>query len=333
MKKFLIRVLSFVGIPILILAVVYLVTDPFKTLKPFSFQYFDPTNRDYLTSEVFLRNDSVYHYNAFVFGSSRCNWINTWHWKHYLPSDIRQFMFQAWGETLTGIEQKIDYLDRNGNAIDYALVVLDIPKTFSEVQLSHKAMYIKHYKFSGQSKWGYQACLFFGFVQKPSKWIESIQQYCNNKTETFLCDTVTNDWDSEYRFADWTIQPPKDSLWGWSEKNRKVFLKQIEGVSEADLQVSEPLITGGFQKQLRHIKAVFDKHHTDYRIVISPAYCYTHPSISPHDLDILKEIFGSDRVYDYSEKSELTSDCYNFTDADHFGLSVGWQIIEEIYNK
>ena len=103
MKKFLIRIISFVGIPIVVVLIVYLITDPFKTLRPFSFQYFDGTNRDYLSSELFLRNDSIYHYNSFIFGSSRCCGFNTYHWKHYLPIGARQYLFQAWGETLTGI--------------------------------------------------------------------------------------------------------------------------------------------------------------------------------------------------------------------------------------
>ena len=77
MKRFLIKILLFVCIPILVLVAVYLITDPFKTLHPFSFQCFDDTNRDYFSSELFLRNNPVYHYNSFIFGSSRCCGFNT----------------------------------------------------------------------------------------------------------------------------------------------------------------------------------------------------------------------------------------------------------------
>ena len=333
MKKFLIRIISFVGIPIVVVLIVYLITDPFKTLRPFSFQYFDGTNRDYLSSELFLRNDSIYHYNSFIFGSSRCCGFNTYHWKHYLPIGARQYLFQAWGETLTGIEQKIDYLDKNGNSIDNALVLLDIPSTFNKVQLPKKVLSIKDYKFSGQSKLGFQSCLFWGFVQKPSKWFISIKQYLKPVPMEIFVDTVTNDWGSGNRYADISVQPQKDSLNSCTAKSKAVFLKQIEGKSDVDLRESRPLITQTFLNQLKHIKAVFDKHRTDYRIVISPAYCYTHPRINAEDLRILQEVFGKDKVFDYSGKNEITTDCYNFSDPNHFGLSVGWQIIEEIYNK
>ena len=51
-----------------------------------------------------------------------------------------------------------------------------------------------------------------------------------------------------------------------------------------DLKKSEPLLTESFLHQLEHIKAVFDKHNTNYFIVISPAYCYTNPEINDNDL-------------------------------------------------
>lgn len=333
MKRFLIRIVSFVCLPIIVLLVVYLVTDPFKTLRPFSLQYFDETNRDYLSSELFLRNDPQYHYNAFIFGSSRCCGFNTYHWKHYLPGDARPYMFQAWSESLTGIEQKINYIDKNGNDIAHAIVMLDIPGSFSEEQLSKKVLSIKHYQFSGQSKLAFQAILFSGFMLKPSKWISSITESFRPAQMVFPTDTVSNDWGRENRYADIAVQPQKDCLSDCSAISKASFLKQIENLSDADLQVNEPLIDKTFQHQLMHIKEVFDRHHTDYRIVISPAYCYTHPAINPNDLSLLREIFGNDRVFDYSGKNEITVDYNNFSDPDHFGPCVGWQIIKDMYNK
>lgn len=333
MKRFLIRIVSFVCLPIIVLLVVYLVTDPFKTLRPFSLQYFDETNRDYLSSELFLRNDPQYHYNAFIFGSSRCYAFNTYHWKHYLSDNARQYLFQAWSESLTGIEQKINYIDKNGNDIDHAIVMLDIPGSFSDEQLPKEVLLIKNYKFSGQSKLAYQACLFYGFAQKPSKWIYSIKEFFCPRESVFPADTISNDWYVVDLKADIMIQPQKDSLANLSTTTKSVFMKQIEHISDADLQISEPLINDDFLRQLIHIKDVFEKHHTDYRIVVSPAYCYTHPAINPKDLELLWEIFGSDRVFDYSGKNEFTADYNNFSDPGHFGPCVGWQIIEDMYNK
>ena len=333
MKRFLMRILTVTTIPIILVAAIYLVTDPFKMLRPFSLQYFDATNRDYISSELFVHNDPIYHYNSFIFGSSQCGGYNTYHWKHYLPEGSRQFMFQAWSESLTGIEQKIDYIDKNGNEINNAIIMFDIPGSFSREQLPKKVLSIKHYKFSGQSKPAFHSCLFYGFVQKPSKWISAIKQFFKPEIQSFPADTVSNDWVKGNRYADISVQPKKDSLSDCSATTRAVFFKQIEHVTDDDLQESNPLVTKELQNQLVHIKSIFDKHHTDYRIVISPTYCYTHPKINAEDLIILQQIFGKARVYDYSGKNEITTDCYNYADPNHFGLSVGWQIIEDLYNK
>jgi hypothetical protein len=242
-------------------------------------------------------------------------------------------MFQAWGETLTGIEQKIDYIDNNGNEINNALVLFDIPGTFAKEQLPKSVVKIKHYKFSGQSKLAYQSNLFYQFSQKPSKWISSIIQHRKPIMKEFPVDTISNDWGTNLRLIDISRQPQKDSLSNCTSKSKTVFLKEIEHKTDDDIQESEPLITEDLYKQLMHIKNVFDKHQTDYRIVVSPAYCYTHPSINTEDLAILQDIFGKDKVFNYSGKNDMTTDCYNFSDPNHFGLSVGWQIIEDIYNK
>lgn len=332
MKRFLLRVLFFIGIPTLILLAIYFITDPFKMVRPFNLHYFDDTNRDYLSTELFLRNDPVYNYNSFIFGSSRCCGFNTYHWQHYLPDGSRQFMFQAWSETLTGIEQKIDYIDKSGNEIKNVLLVVDIPGTFAKEQLPKKVLSIKHYKFSGQSKFCFQSCLFGGFIQKPSKWISSIKQYIWPTQKTFPADILTNDWETSNRYADFSIQPKKDSLMNCSSRVRTSFLKEIKDKTDDDIIESVPLITPLFEKQLKHINGVFRKHHTDCRVVISPAYCYTHPTINKDDLKLLQDIFGKEKVFDYTGKSEITTDCYNFSDPNHFGLSVGWQIIEDIYN-
>lgn len=331
MKRFLIRIISFVCIPTIVLVIIYVITDPFKTLHPFSFQYFDDTNRDYLSSELFLRNNPVYHYNSFIFGSSRCCGFNTYHWKHYLSPDARQFLFQAWSETLSGIEQKIDYLDKNGNNIDNVIIMFDVPGAFSKNQLPKEVLSIKHYRFSGQSRAAFQVCLFGGFAQKPSKWISSIKQYFNHSVVEFPADTISNDWVTDNRNTDFSIQPQKDSLRFCSARTRTVFLNEIKGKSDADLNESKPLIVGTFLSQLNHIKDVFDKHCTNYRIVISPAYCYNHPRINAIDLKILQDIFGKEKVFDYSGKNDITTDYNNFSDPNHFGQSVGWQIIENIY--
>lgn len=333
MKKFLVTTLLFIFIPVTILLGVYFLTDPFKTLKPFSLQYFDDTNRDYLSTELFLKNYPIYQYDSYIFGSSRGCGINTYHWLKYLPKESRQFMFQAWSETLTGTEQKISYIEKIGGEIKNVIILVDIPGTFSDKQLPTEALSIKDYKFSSQPKIAYQATLFWNFLQKPSFWYSSVKGKIKNSKPYIGFDTISNDWYDTNSSADINIQPLKDSLSNCSETSRNVFLREIATKTDADLKESPILINDTFKEQLLHINSIFTKHGTDYRIIVTPAYCYTHPAINKQDLKTLQDVFGEQYVFDYSGKNELTKDCFNFSDPNHFGLSVGWQIIEDIYNN
>ena len=144
-------------------------------------------------------------------------------------------------------------------------------------------------------------------------------------------DTITNDWESDNRF-NYTELPMQDCLKSCTEMTRRTFLSKWEH-SYGQVVVSEALITDEFEYQLRHIKEVLDANHTDYHIIITPAPCITNPAINPDDLELMKRIFGTERVHNYSGKNEMTEDYNNFSDPSHLGLRVGYMMIEDIYKK
>ena len=330
MHRFLKRILLFVLMPLLLLAGLYFLTDPYKTLKPFSLDYFDDANRDYMSSELFLMNYRTYKYDSYVFGSSRGCGINTYHWAKYLPEGSKQFLFQAWGETITGIDQKISFLDEQGYEINNALILIDIPGSFAKKQEPTEAISIKDPNISHRPKWLFQSILFYDFVQKPSQWFKALRGLISPEPSSIEFDTITNDWDAENKFRVLSAPPVKDSLRGMSANARLAFLKSIESIDT--VVESEPLINESTIKSLSHIKEVFVNKHTKYKIIVTPGYCYSFPQISSVDVSTLKFIFGPENVYDYSGENEWTLDYNNFVDPNHFGLFVGWHIIEDIYN-
>lgn len=330
MKRFVKIVITFIAFPIVLLAILYLITDPFKTLNPFSLQYFDTRNRDYLSSELFLANYPQQQYNSFIFGSSRACGINSYHWKHYLPKNSNQFVFQSWAETLTGIEQKIDYIDSHNIPINNALILFDIPGSFAKRQEPIEAIKMKDYHISGKSFFHYQLFSFYNFAQKPSIWIQTIKER-NITHREIPFDTISNDWSKLCRTLSYEQPPEKDSLNSCSRISKETFLQSIKG--KAEVETSEEVINATMKNKLLHIKQLLDKNSTDYYIIITPAFCYSHSQINPSDLSILQKIFGKDRVFNYSGKNNLTSDYNNYSDPNHFGLFVGWHIIEDIYNK
>lgn len=330
MKRFLKCIVLFFGAPLVVLLGLYLWTDPFKCLHQFDINNVDNTNREYLSTELFLRNEKSQHYNSFIFSSSRGCGMNTYRWKNYLSPDAHPFIFQAWSETLTGIEMKMSYLDEHQVPLDHVLIMLDIPGAFKKEQLSCEAMTMKHFLFTGKSRISYNAAQYFNFIQKPSLWWSSIKKRVVGSKEFCHSDTITNDWNKDNKYSCTGI-PEQDSLRDCSEMSRQTFFAKIAHRKNEGIAVSEPLISKSFEDQLRHIKTILDGNKSDYYVILSPAYCYMNPAVNPEDLEKLKVVFGEDRVYDFTGKNEMTDDYNNFTDPNHFGQRVGWMILETLY--
>lgn len=327
MKNFIITIIFFLGIPILIALSIYLWTDPFRCLHTFDINNTDATNREYLSTELYLHNKDSIHYDSFIFASSRGGGLNTYQWKQYLGEDAQPFLFQAWSETLTGEFLKLKFLDENGVQIKNAILMFDIPGTFKSEQLSHKALDMKHYIFTSGNRFMYNAFQFVNFLQKPSSWIKSIQK--RDIKAPYCADKITNDWDIKNRY-DYRLLPLQDSLKSCTTTTRNSLYARIKGKTIEDVTVSSPLIDKKMMTLLMNIKSILDRHQTNYAIVISPAICYTNPSINPDDLMTLKQIFGDNRIYNYSGINNLTIDVNNFSDPGHFGRRVGFLIIKDV---
>lgn len=330
MKRFIFTIVCILGIPSLVALGIYLWTDPFRCLHTFDIENTDATNREYLSTELYLRNRDSIQYNSFIFASSRGGGFNTYQWKQYLGEDAQPFLFQGWSETLTGEYLKIKYLDESGARIKNTILMLDIPGSFWEPQLSHKALDMKHFMFTGGTRFTYNAYQFFNFLQKPSNWITSIKR--RNNKEPYYADRISNDWDAN-NCNDYKELPAQDSLKSCTMTTRNSFYARINGKTLEDVKTSSPIIDKSKKQILKEIKAIFDKQQTNYAIVISPGICYTSFSINPTDLQILKLIFGNDNVYNYAGINEFTTDANNFSDPGHFGRRVGFLIIQDIYEK
>ena len=333
MDRFLKQITLLLLVPLLLLATVYFVTDPYKTLRPFSLTYFDTTNRDYLSSELFIYNYPEHHYNSYIFSSSRGCGINTYQWLTYLPEGSSQFLFQAWGETITGIDQKITYIEEHHYPLDNVLILVDIPKTFSHPQRPHIAMAIKDPRFSHQPEWSFQAILFYNFVQKPSEWKRAVRNKVKSIRPAITFDPVSNDWEKENKDLDLNGPTKKERLRNMSQKAQEVFLRDYVYNPYATIPVSESVIDDSMLEIMNHIKGVFDRNRTDYKIVVNPGYGYQYPEITDEDLLALQTVFGEENVFDFSRRKEITLDYENFADPNHFGLNVGWQILKEVYHS
>lgn len=330
MRKFIISILCFLAFPIIMLAALYLITDPFRCIHTFDMGNVDGTNREYLSTELYLHNQDSIHYDSFIFASSRGCGINVYQWNQYLDSCSQPFLFQAWAETLTGEYLKLKFLDQSGVKVRNALVLLDIPSSFSKEQLSHEALSMKHFVFTGGNRLTYNLWQFYNYVQKPSSWISSIRQI--NVRKPYSSDPVTNDWDAAAKYT-FNVLLPQDSLSGCSETTRRTFYAQAVSFDTASCMISAPLINEYYEQILLEMKTIFDAHSTNYHIVLSPAICYTNPAINSDDLSLLQSIFGENKVYDYTGVNPYTIDPNDYSDPNHFGRRIGYLILTDIYEK
>lgn len=319
MKTFIFNFLLFFSIPIVLLICIYLVSDPFKTLKKFTLKEFSIVNREYLSTELFFKNRNQQNYNSFIFGSSRGCGINTYKWKSFLPEGSNQFLFQAWGETITGIYQKINYLEKSNIPIINSIILLDIPSSFSDIQEPKTALGIKHYMLSGHTEFYYQCLLFYAFI-KPSEVLQSTKNIFIKPNCDISFDSISNDWYSANK-VDYFRMPFQDSTLNKSRFKERQTLEKY----------SKRIINPEFERVLNKILCLLKKNKTKYKIVITPDYNQLH--VNRADLLLLEKIFGVQNVYNYSGKNEITEDKYNFMDIGHFDRIVGWKILEDIYNN
>lgn len=319
MKRFIIRTSIFIGVPLLFVLVIYILADPFKTNFAFDLSNVNTVNREYLSTELYLKNEKTLKYDSFIFGSSRGCGINTYKWKSHLPKASKQFLFQAWGETITGIFQKIVFLDKRNVNINNAIILIDIPTSFSKIQEPTTAIELKHYELSGRSKLHFHTTLFVEFL-KPSEIVKSFKELFEKPENKVNFDTISNDWNKSSRY-NWSEMPDQDST-----LNKMRFGKRPKTEKQ-----SRKLIHSEFEALLNQIAQIFEEHNTKFKIIITPAY--SQLAINKDDLALLQRIFSKKNVFDYSGQNLLTEDKYNFSDINHFDEIVGWKMLEEIYGK
>lgn len=312
------------GIPFVIIFALYWLTDPFRINKKFTLEDAPTVNREYISTELFLLQNSKYKYNSFVFSSSRGCRVNTYVWKKLLEETttqkdtVSQFLFQSWAENIYGIEQKINFLDKNNIAIDNALLLIDYDCSFITSN-NDKAFHKRHYLLANKSKFSYRINFFLAYLSKPSKIVSSITNVFQKSAPVF--DTISNDWLAANRHN--TAERPEQDF----SLNKSKF-SIIRSTNES---FAAQAITPEYENVLRQIKKILDKHHTNYKLFVTPTYNQIH--INQQDFQLLQEIFGKENVSNFSGKNAITEDKYNFSDVAHFDLVVGWDILHKIYKN
>lgn len=329
--KTLFRFLLIGLVPLIILTIGYLYFDPFKVVrsyKDYSNSYVIP-NRDFISTEMFFNNKDRYHYNSFIFGSSRTLAFRPGSWKKHLSPDAIPYMFDASGESIYGIYIKLRLLDSLNIPIRNALIIICRDASFEHDANHAGHLFIKAPRASGESKldfqWQfYKAYMSPGFLYSfyyytfSGKYKPHMKGYIEDRKIIF--DTVTNEIYMPGQEEEITQTPAE-----YYTKRASLFYER-NGVKADSLQ----RIQGNHVYILKEIKRILEKNKTNYRVVLSPLY--DQVSFNAADISILTSLFG-DNIYNFSGPNSFTELKTNYYETSHFRPHVGDSIMNIIYRQ
>ena len=121
-----------------------------------------------------------------------------------------------------------------------------------------------------------------------------------------------------------TKEIKEDSLGYYNKMKQQGVFYQRPKASALILKVTNKEIA-----LLNKIQSLFAKHHTNYKIVISPLY--DQIPIEEEQLQLLYSIFGKKNIFDFSGKNNLTEPISNYFESSHYKPNVAKIILDSIY--
>lgn len=329
MKKLLLKSL-FLLTPFLVLLGYFVWEDPMKIIHNTS----DPVSpgvlmNDRLFQARFLEATAQKNpetYNAFIFGSSRSRAFKTHAWKKQLPEDARPFHMGVNDESLYGVERKLHFLDSLGFDPKYVLIQLD-HRLLSLLKNNEAHIFRDYYAVTGETAASFYQRFFIAFLN-PS----FLKNYWKYKRTGDVGESGNFLWDPGFEYdqktgdidyARYDREIAKDSV--------KFYTDNASTFYERTPSVSGKLTNADARTLLVRIKQLLDKHKTEFRIIVSPNYDMVQ--LHPEDLLYLKQLFGSENVFDFSGNNSITEKKGNYYEHKHFKPYIANQLMRDTYAR
>jgi hypothetical protein len=334
LKSLAIKCLLFTS-PVIVLIAIVVSADPFRIYRDYVDYYknnFVSLNREFVCLKLYERSRKAIRYNSFIFGSSRSLAFKVKNWELLLkPSNSKGFHFDGSGEGIYGIYNKIRYIDETGGELKSALIILDQDSlTLTKNRKGH--LFISPPKLSKESKFdfynaftrpllnlrfiiGYVDYSIFGIHRK---YMEDLFISPENYD---VCDNLTGDVHFRHELI---ISEDKEGYYK-NLINKGIFYDRSRHIHD-----KKP-VTRAEKELLVKMKEIFDKHRTDYRIVVSPLY--DQIPLGGDHVRLLNEIFGSGSLYNHSGINALTESIYNYYEDSHYRPNVANEIMDGIYAR
>lgn len=339
MRRFLSKSFRFflIGlIPFIIICILYVVLDPFKVVHHYN-AYVETgstgmvtMNKDYVSTQTFINNNSKEHYNSFILGNSRSMFYQVADWKKHLAPDASCYHFDASGETLWAINKKLEYIDKTGNKIDNLLLVVDNSVLMEDKPKSGHLFVISPKLVNDSNIVDFHMTFFKAFLT-PKFLYAFLDFKVSNRVKPYmrkeyLLDDRQRNYDAktnEERFEYFENQMAKGEY--YTPKRMEAFFQR-----DTTVQKFSPECLHDSQKSiLANMQAILIKHNTRLRLVISPAY--DQIKLNANDLVYLKNLFGENNVFDFSGINQFTGNYQNYYEASHYRPHVARQLMEMMY--
>ena len=297
-KKFLLRLLI-AALPLLLLVGIYVVRDPFHVVHPIvNTQHGDSViagnNAGVIAVETYLAHNGQLHFDSFIFGSSMSQNYKAAYWKPYIDPNASILHFDASGESLDGIINKMRFLNNHGSTIKNALIIIE-EEMLRRAPHENEILYVQHPATSGVDRWFHFHTMFFNAFRN----IKLVGDVLSGKNDE-ISDNVIKNGDVPNR-----IEPINENYYHHIDSlieydPAKFFTPQrLAHRIHAMLPFpNEPAINDVVEAKLKTIKEFLDKNKTKYIILVPP--CNVKPQLKPQDLWTMKAIFGQDYVHDFS---------------------------------
>lgn len=323
-------------LPLLVLLVYYFIADPFKVVHHYD-RYYESgkapiviLNKDYVTTETFLNNYRQYHYDSYIFGSSRSMFFRVHDWQQYIHSD-KCYHFDAWKESLYGMYLKLKLLDQQHADIKNVLVVLDTSVLeVTDNSYRDANLYMKHPLLSGSGTLSFQYQFIKPFFDlrfltayAGYRITGEVKPYMRNMDvfdeKPMLYNDTTNE--IQWYYTDSVLAANTDSYY---REHSDMFIER-----DKVLRVSKVVIHEKQKLMLQEMHDILVRHGSSYKIIITPHYM--QHKLNTEDLAYLEQLFGKENVFDFSGKNVITEDKHNYYDMGHFRPEVARYLLSVVY--
>ena len=324
-------------LPVLLLFGVYVVKDPFHVLRPYDGNAPASTdtvqltvNTCYVSTEAFRFFEPSRHFDSFIFGSSISGYYRIKDWAKYLPAGASPFHFNASRETLHGILNKLNYLEDCGVIVKNALIVME-DEMLKRQPLDGDILYVQHPLTASNVSWWKFHQLYFNAFRHPelvayTLWPSAATTRLvldKGYATTDIPDRIEPINEGYYRWADSVIAVNPDEF--FTPEHLAHYEQPMRKMPHFDK------INPAVQELLTGIAQALKRHNTDYQIIIPPHYAWE--AISSNDLYTLKEIFGTERVHDYSHDPDMCTNLRYYYDDGHVIAQQCARLMDSAYNS